>query len=133
MSSVTAELPEDKPKLICGIGQPDEVLECLEAGVDLFESFCPYQVTEQSCALSFGFDYQPNAEDTVLQQNGKKEEKRAVRGHRGKVTTTKRIPETSLEINLKEKNTMMIFVLLLRAVPVIAVRIIVGHRSATSA
>uniref|UniRef100_A0A4X2L523 Queuine tRNA-ribosyltransferase accessory subunit 2 n=1 Tax=Vombatus ursinus TaxID=29139 RepID=A0A4X2L523_VOMUR len=102
ISAVTAELPEDKPRLICGIGQPDEVLECIEAGVDLFESFFPYQVTERGCALSFSFDYQPNPEDTLLQQNGEKEE-----GEIGdcidKVTTTKRVPETSFEINLKEK------------------------------
>lgn len=39
LSSVTAELPEDKPRLICGISRPDEVLECIERGVDLFESF----------------------------------------------------------------------------------------------
>nr|XP_020862814.1 queuine tRNA-ribosyltransferase accessory subunit 2 isoform X2 [Phascolarctos cinereus] len=102
ISSVTAELPEDKPRLICGIGQPDEVLECIEAGVDLFESFFPYQVTERGCALSFSFDYQPNPEDTVLQQNGEKEEGE-IGDHIDKVTTTKRVPETSFEINLKEK------------------------------
>ncbi|KAM9036147.1 queuine tRNA-ribosyltransferase accessory subunit 2 isoform X1 [Sarcophilus harrisii] len=103
MSSVTAELPEDKPRLIFGIGQPDEVLECIEAGVDLFESFFPYQVTERGCALTFSFDYQPNPEDTVLQQNGKKKEGGDNRDHIDKVTTIKCIPETAFEINLKEK------------------------------
>lgn len=39
LSSVTAELPEDKPRLISGVSRPDEVLECIERGVDLFESF----------------------------------------------------------------------------------------------
>ncbi|XP_044522706.1 queuine tRNA-ribosyltransferase accessory subunit 2 [Gracilinanus agilis] len=102
ISSVTAELPEDKPRLICGIGQPDEVLECIEAGVDLFESFFPYQVTERGCALAFSLDYEPNPEDTVLQQNGQKEGGENGE-HIDKIITTKRIPETSFEINLKEK------------------------------
>ncbi|XP_047304890.1 queuine tRNA-ribosyltransferase accessory subunit 2 isoform X2 [Homo sapiens] len=64
LSSVTAELPEDKPRLISGVSRPDEVLECIERGVDLFESFFPYQVTERGCALTFSFDYQPNPEET---------------------------------------------------------------------
>ncbi|KAB0396211.1 hypothetical protein E2I00_007031, partial [Balaenoptera physalus] len=67
LSSVTAELPEHKPRLvlICGVSQPDEVLECIERGVDLFESFFPYQATERGCALTFSFDYQPNPEETL--------------------------------------------------------------------
>lgn len=39
------------------------MLECIERGVDLFESFFPYQVTERGCALTFSFDYQPNPEE----------------------------------------------------------------------
>nr|XP_005994929.1 PREDICTED: queuine tRNA-ribosyltransferase subunit QTRTD1 isoform X1 [Latimeria chalumnae]XP_014343261.1 PREDICTED: queuine tRNA-ribosyltransferase subunit QTRTD1 isoform X1 [Latimeria chalumnae] len=62
ISAVTAELPEDKPRLIHGISRPDEVLECVERGVDLFESFFPYQVTERGCALTFCYRYQPDPE-----------------------------------------------------------------------
>ena len=51
-------------RLISGFSRPDEVLECIERGVDLFESFFPYQVTERGCALTFSFDYQPNPEET---------------------------------------------------------------------
>ena len=51
-------------RLICGVSRPDEVLECIERGVDLFESFFPYQVTERGCALTFSFDYQPKPEET---------------------------------------------------------------------
>lgn len=40
------------------------MLECIERGVDLFESFFPYQVTERGCALTFSFDYEPNPEET---------------------------------------------------------------------
>ncbi|XP_025938367.1 queuine tRNA-ribosyltransferase accessory subunit 2 isoform X1 [Apteryx rowi] len=70
IASVTAELPEDKPRIIHGIGKPDEVLECIERGVDIFESFFPFQVTERGCALSFSYDYHPNPEAAVLKQNG---------------------------------------------------------------
>lgn len=51
-------------RLICGVSQPDEVLECIERGVDLFESFFPYLATERGCALTFSFDYQPIPEET---------------------------------------------------------------------
>uniref|UniRef100_A0A452RVU3 Queuine tRNA-ribosyltransferase accessory subunit 2 n=1 Tax=Ursus americanus TaxID=9643 RepID=A0A452RVU3_URSAM len=103
LSSVTAELPEDKPRLICGVSRPDEVLECIERGVDLFESFFPYQVTERGCALTFSFDYQPNPEETLLQQNGTQEEIKYV-AHTKKIKTTSYNQEmTSFEINLKEK------------------------------
>ncbi|XP_061614778.1 queuine tRNA-ribosyltransferase accessory subunit 2 isoform X3 [Phyllopteryx taeniolatus] len=56
IGAVTKELPEDKPRLLQGVGRPDEVLVCVEAGVDLFEGFFPFQVTERGCALCFRFD-----------------------------------------------------------------------------
>ncbi|NXC42243.1 QTRT2 ribosyltransferase, partial [Penelope pileata] len=64
IASVTAELPEDKPRIIHGVGKPDEVLECVERGVDIFESFFPLQVTERGCALVFGYDYHSDPEAT---------------------------------------------------------------------
>ncbi|XP_058411807.1 queuine tRNA-ribosyltransferase accessory subunit 2 isoform X1 [Diceros bicornis minor] len=103
LSSVTAELPEDKPRLICGVSRPDEVLECIERGVDLFESFFPYQVTERGCALAFSFDYQPNPEETLLQQNGTQEEIKYVHQTKKIKTTHCNQEMTSFEINLKEK------------------------------
>nr|XP_033796029.1 queuine tRNA-ribosyltransferase accessory subunit 2 isoform X2 [Geotrypetes seraphini] len=66
IAAVTGELPEDKPRLIHGLGKPDEVLECVERGVDLFESCFPYQVTERGCALSFSYNYQLDPETAVL-------------------------------------------------------------------
>ncbi|XP_053519112.1 queuine tRNA-ribosyltransferase accessory subunit 2 isoform X2 [Artibeus jamaicensis] len=103
LSSVTAELPEDKPRLISGVSRPDEVLECIERGVDLFESFFPYQVTERGCALTFSFDYQPNPEETLLQQNGTQEEIKCVDQTKKIKTTSCDQEMTSFEINLKEK------------------------------
>nr|XP_040023285.1 queuine tRNA-ribosyltransferase accessory subunit 2 isoform X2 [Gasterosteus aculeatus aculeatus] len=62
ITAVTKELPEDKPRLLQGVGRPDEVLACVEAGVDLFESFFPFQATERGCALCFGFDVSSDPE-----------------------------------------------------------------------
>ncbi|XP_049604767.1 queuine tRNA-ribosyltransferase accessory subunit 2 isoform X1 [Syngnathus scovelli] len=56
IGAVVKELPEHKPRLVQGVGRPDEVMECVEAGVDLFEGFFPFLVTERGCALSFRFD-----------------------------------------------------------------------------
>ncbi|XP_023573394.1 queuine tRNA-ribosyltransferase accessory subunit 2 isoform X2 [Octodon degus] len=103
LSSVTAELPEDKPRLICGVSRPEEVLECVERGVDVFESFFPYLVTERGCALTFNFDYQPNPEETLLQQNGIQEEVKCEDQIKKIKTTDCNQNVTSFEINLKEK------------------------------
>ncbi|XP_010359309.1 queuine tRNA-ribosyltransferase accessory subunit 2 isoform X1 [Rhinopithecus roxellana] len=103
LSSVTAELPEDKPRLISGIGRPDEVLKCIERGVDLFESFFPYQVTERGGALTFSFDYQLNPEEMLLQQNGTQEEIKCVDQIKKMEITGCNQEITSFEINLKEK------------------------------
>ncbi|XP_077198076.1 queuine tRNA-ribosyltransferase accessory subunit 2 isoform X3 [Paroedura picta] len=70
VSSAVAELPEDKPRLIHGIGSPDEVLELIERGVDVFESCFPYQVTERGCALSCNYNYHPAPDGEDLKQHG---------------------------------------------------------------
>lgn len=49
-------------RLLQGVGRPDEVLACVEAGTDIFESFFPFQVTERGCALCFSFDISPDPE-----------------------------------------------------------------------
>ena len=49
-------------RLLQGVGRPDEVVACVEAGVDLFESFFPFQVTERGCALTFDLDLSPDPE-----------------------------------------------------------------------
>lgn len=104
ISSVTAELPDDKPRLIQGIGRPNEVLDCVEAGVDLFESFFPYQVTERGCALSFRFRYQLDPETQVLERNGAQvnEEPRAEKDSDVSDKEEKE-PMTPFEMDLKSK------------------------------
>ncbi|XP_053467464.1 queuine tRNA-ribosyltransferase accessory subunit 2 isoform X3 [Ictalurus furcatus] len=76
ITAVTAELPQEKPRLLRGVGRPDEVIACVEAGVDLFEGFFPFQVTERGCALCFNYTVTPDPETagtsppTVLESNG---------------------------------------------------------------
>ncbi|XP_033495393.1 queuine tRNA-ribosyltransferase accessory subunit 2 isoform X2 [Epinephelus lanceolatus] len=102
ITAVTKELPEDKPRLLQGVGRPDEVLACVEAGVDLFESFFPFQVTERGCALCFSFDISPDPELAVLELD----EERGTAGEmqqNGEVNLDDQMQMTSFEINLKDK------------------------------
>ncbi|KFW61661.1 Queuine tRNA-ribosyltransferase subunit QTRTD1, partial [Pygoscelis adeliae] len=103
IASVTAELPEDKPRIIHGVGKPDEVLECIERGVDIFESFFPFQVTERGCALVFSYDCHPDPEAAVLTQNGAQDlEKNGAEEDQDEISTAD--PEmTPFEIFLKDK------------------------------
>ncbi|XP_051738465.1 queuine tRNA-ribosyltransferase accessory subunit 2 isoform X1 [Ctenopharyngodon idella] len=100
--ATTAELPQEKPRLVLGIGRPDEVISCAEAGVDLFESVFPFQVTERGCALSFDYTIDPDPETagtsapTVLELNG---EMPAVK----KLNANGDENMTPFEMNLKDK------------------------------
>ncbi|XP_056415915.1 queuine tRNA-ribosyltransferase accessory subunit 2 isoform X2 [Hyla sarda] len=101
IAAITAELPEDKPRFIHGIGRPDEVMDCIERGVDLFDSTFPYEVTERGCALSFTHQYQPDPETAVLDKkeliNGEQTEDES------EDAEDDRSSITAYEICLKEK------------------------------
>ncbi|XP_053168786.1 queuine tRNA-ribosyltransferase accessory subunit 2 isoform X3 [Hemicordylus capensis] len=103
LSAVTAELPEDKPRLIHGIGRPDLVLECIERGVDIFDSCFPYQVTERGCALSFSYNYHPDLETSVIKENGKPDAEKKEAEKIKSETSNGAQEMTSFEIYLKEK------------------------------
>ncbi|XP_051796479.1 queuine tRNA-ribosyltransferase accessory subunit 2 isoform X1 [Acanthochromis polyacanthus] len=108
ITAVNKELPEDKPRLLQGIGRPDEVLACVEAGVDLFESFFPFQVTERGCALCFSFDISPDPERAgrappeVLEQSEEKDAAGDIKQN-GDLNHDDQTQMTSFEINLKDK------------------------------
>ncbi|KAF7669276.1 hypothetical protein LDENG_00203160 [Lucifuga dentata] len=102
ITAVTKELPEHKPRLLQGVGRPDEVLACMEAGVDLFESFFPFQVTERGCALCFSFDINPNPESAVLEQNEETDTTGETQEN-GDASLCDQTQMTSFEINLKDK------------------------------
>ena len=37
----TAKLPKDKPRYLMGVGTPDNILECIERGIDMFDCVMP--------------------------------------------------------------------------------------------
>ncbi|KAL8487179.1 hypothetical protein ACS0TY_023734 [Phlomoides rotata] len=53
LSAITECLPEDKPRQICGLGLPEEILQGVAAGMDLFESTYIYHLTLGGFALTF--------------------------------------------------------------------------------
>ncbi|KAG6422912.1 hypothetical protein SASPL_113294 [Salvia splendens] len=53
LSAVTESLPEDKPRQISGLGLPEEVLQGVAAGIDLFNSTYIYHLTIGGFALIF--------------------------------------------------------------------------------
>ncbi|XP_040922203.1 queuine tRNA-ribosyltransferase accessory subunit 2 isoform X3 [Toxotes jaculatrix] len=103
IAAVTKELPEDKPRLLQGVGRPDEVLACVEAGVDLFESFFPFQVTERGCALCFSFDISPDPERAVLELNDDERDTAGETQQNGDLNLDDQTQMTPFEINLKDK------------------------------
>ncbi|KAL1006530.1 hypothetical protein UPYG_G00073480 [Umbra pygmaea] len=112
ITAVIKELPEDKPRLLQGVGRPDQVLSCVEAGVDLFESFFPYQVTERGCALTFTFNITTDPETsgtgvqaapTVLKLDEDKPEVNIVENDGPDHLPEDQSSMTPFEINLKDK------------------------------
>ncbi|XP_013857674.1 queuine tRNA-ribosyltransferase accessory subunit 2 [Austrofundulus limnaeus] len=100
ITAVTKELPEDKPRLLQGVGRPDEVLACVEAGVDLFEGFFPFQVTERGCALDFSFDIYSEPELTARDEE---EHAAGERQPNGDLNCDNQTQMTAFEMNLKDK------------------------------
>ncbi|CAN6299822.1 unnamed protein product [Urochloa humidicola] len=56
LSAVTDCLPPEKPRLVSRLGLPEEVLEGVAAGIDLFDSTYIYQLTMGGFALIFPID-----------------------------------------------------------------------------
>ncbi|KAE8022301.1 hypothetical protein FH972_008111 [Carpinus fangiana] len=56
LNAVTDILAEEKPRLICGLGLPEEVLQGVAAGIDLFDSVYIYHLTLGGFALTFPLD-----------------------------------------------------------------------------
>ncbi|ERM99654.1 queuine tRNA-ribosyltransferase accessory subunit 2 isoform X1 [Amborella trichopoda] len=67
LNAVTDNLPVEKPRQICGLGLPEEVLQGVAAGVDLFDSTYIYHLTMGGFALTFALDTEENyAHSSVL-------------------------------------------------------------------
>lgn len=56
LHAVTDSLPKEKPRHVCGLGLPEEVLQGIAAGVDLFDSTYIYHLTLGGFALTFPLD-----------------------------------------------------------------------------
>jgi len=56
LDAVLKNLPDDKPRMVVGPGCPEDVLELIEKGVDVFCNSYPHFMTEQGYALSFALD-----------------------------------------------------------------------------
>ncbi|KAL8261149.1 hypothetical protein R6Q59_025198 [Mikania micrantha] len=53
LHAVTDSLPKEKPRQVCGLGLPEEVLQGIAAGIDLFDSTYIYHLTLEGFALVF--------------------------------------------------------------------------------
>lgn len=53
LDAVMDSLPEQKPRQICGLGLPEEVLQGIDSGVDLFDTTYIYHLTKGGFALTF--------------------------------------------------------------------------------
>ncbi|XP_027118055.1 uncharacterized protein [Coffea arabica] len=53
LTAVTDNLPEDMPRHVSGLGLPEEVLQGVAAGIDLFDSTYVYHLTLGGFALTF--------------------------------------------------------------------------------
>ncbi|XP_023764956.1 uncharacterized protein LOC111913486 [Lactuca sativa] len=56
LHAVTDLLPKEKPRHVCGLGLPEEVLQGIAAGIDLFDSTYIYHLTLGGFALVFPLD-----------------------------------------------------------------------------
>ncbi|CAL0314715.1 unnamed protein product [Lupinus luteus] len=56
LSAITDVLPDEKPRMICGLGLPEEILQGIAAGIDLFDSTYIYTLTLGGFALTFPLD-----------------------------------------------------------------------------
>lgn len=56
IDAVIGALPADRPRVLAGQGSPQEVLEAVERGVDLFEASYPYSLTKLGVAATFVLD-----------------------------------------------------------------------------
>ncbi|KYR02388.1 hypothetical protein DLAC_01227 [Tieghemostelium lacteum] len=60
LSELLPQLPKTKPRLITGIGSPEEVLSLVELGIDIFSNNYPNLMTEWGNALTFKFKFNSN-------------------------------------------------------------------------
>ena len=45
-------LPEDKPRYLMGVGSPEDILQCVEMGVDIFDSALPTRIARNGAVFT---------------------------------------------------------------------------------
>ncbi|KAE9595267.1 hypothetical protein Lal_00018903 [Lupinus albus] len=63
LSAIMDVLPDDKPRMICGLGLPEEILQGIAAGIDLFDTTYIYTLTLGGFALTFPLDKNGNQQN----------------------------------------------------------------------
>jgi queuine tRNA-ribosyltransferase len=74
VATCEAQLPADRPRYLMGVGFPDDLLECVARGVDLFDCVAPSRMGRDGTAFTpdgkvqvrrsdFRFDRRPLVED----------------------------------------------------------------------
>ncbi len=52
LAETTAYLPEDKPRYLMGVGSPEDLLECVALGIDIFDSALPTRIARNGALLT---------------------------------------------------------------------------------
>jgi len=59
------EIPNNKPRIISGLGNPEEIFNLIELGVDLFNTNYPNIITEWGNAFTFPLTYSSPFESEI--------------------------------------------------------------------
>ncbi|KAI9084691.1 hypothetical protein K1719_033335 [Acacia pycnantha] len=70
LTAIMDILPDDKPRMVSGLGLPEEVLQGISTGIDLFDSTYVYSLTLGGYALTFPLDKHRNHYNMQLSQIG---------------------------------------------------------------
>ncbi|CAI8600570.1 unnamed protein product [Vicia faba] len=70
LRAIVDVLPDEKPRMICGLGLPEEILQGIAAGIDLFDSSYIYTLTLGGFALTFSLDKNGNQDNFEPSQMG---------------------------------------------------------------
>ncbi|MCO5575132.1 hypothetical protein L7F22_028929 [Adiantum nelumboides] len=69
LEAIMANLPDEKPRHISGLGMPEEVLQAVSAGIDVFDSTYPHILTMSGLAMVFPLKMATSFSNTAM-ENG---------------------------------------------------------------
>jgi queuine tRNA-ribosyltransferase len=62
----TETLPKNKPRYLMGVGSPKEIIECVELGVDIFDSVWPTRIARHGKVMTKNGSYNINKKEFEL-------------------------------------------------------------------